>query len=320
MKTRVIIVDDHKIVREGLRRLLDDDGGFEVVGEAGNGRDGVQLAKRVKPDVVIMDVAMSEMNGIEATRKLLAALPEVRVLALSMHSDSRFVKQMLEAGALGRIDEAHRTLVVEDPRGRALVQQDELRQRVAVQAHPARHRKLGGRIDDGAVLRAGQSIADFVDRLASGIVRGVAGVIFKPLPPAVRNVLFTAATIYGEHFLTQKFWSSGLGQSISNWSDKLTRIDTRLAGLYDEIKEIEGKLENFEGELSAAAREKLEERLGVLRDRVSRQRPDQIRVMETLQRITRGIRPTRPQVPSGVVTPPRTTEGTGRGRGPCCGG
>lgn len=101
MKTRVIIVDDHKIVREGLRRLLDDDGGFEVVGEAGNGRDGVQLAKRVKPDVVIMDVAMSEMNGIEATRKLLAALPEVRVLALSMHSDSRFVKQMLEAGALG---------------------------------------------------------------------------------------------------------------------------------------------------------------------------------------------------------------------------
>ncbi|MCP5367826.1 MAG: hypothetical protein H6907_22050 [Hyphomicrobiales bacterium] len=171
-----------------------------------------------------------------------------------------------------------------------------------------------------AVLRAGQSIADFVDRLASGIVRGVAGVIFKPLPPAVRNVLFTAATIYGEHFLTQKFWSSGLGQSISNWSDKLTRIDTRLAGLYDEIKEIEGKLENFEGELSAAAREKLEERLGVLRDRVSRQRPDQIRVMETLQRITRGIRPTRPQVPSGVVTPPRTTEGTGRGRGPCCGG
>ncbi|MCP5305169.1 MAG: response regulator transcription factor [Chromatiaceae bacterium] len=101
MKTRIMIVDDHKILREGLRKLIGDAGGFEVVGEASNGREAVRLAKQLNPEIVIMDVAMSEMNGIEATRQLVAARPEVRVLALSMHSDSRFVRQMLEAGALG---------------------------------------------------------------------------------------------------------------------------------------------------------------------------------------------------------------------------
>lgn len=101
MKRRIMIVDDHRIVREGLRRLIDDAPDFQVVGEAGEGREALQLAKQLQPDIVIMDVAMSGMNGIEATRQLVAAQPDTRVLALSMHSDSRFVKQMLEAGALG---------------------------------------------------------------------------------------------------------------------------------------------------------------------------------------------------------------------------
>ncbi|MCB1725434.1 MAG: response regulator transcription factor [Chromatiaceae bacterium] len=113
MKTRIMIVDDHKIVREGLRRLIEDDGAFEVVGEAGNGREGIRLARQLQPQIVIMDVAMSELNGIEATRQLLTVQPEVRVLALSMHSDSRFVKQMLEAGALGYLlkDDAFEEIV-----------------------------------------------------------------------------------------------------------------------------------------------------------------------------------------------------------------
>ena len=81
MKTRIMIVDDHKIVREGLRRLIEDDGAFEVVGEAGNGREGIRLARQLQPQIVIMDVAMSELNGIEATRQLLTVQPEVRVLA-----------------------------------------------------------------------------------------------------------------------------------------------------------------------------------------------------------------------------------------------
>lgn len=113
MKTRIMIVDDHKIVREGLRKLIEADGSFQVVGEAGNGRDGIRLARQLQPQIVIMDVAMHEMNGIEATRQLLANQPDVRVLALSMHSDSRFVKQMLEAGALGYLlkDDAFEEIV-----------------------------------------------------------------------------------------------------------------------------------------------------------------------------------------------------------------
>ncbi len=101
MLTRVLIVDDHKILREGLRSLLDDAAEFEVVGEADNGRDALKLAKKLTPDIVLMDVAMSELNGIEATRQLVAMLPGIKVLGLSMHSDSRYVKRMLEAGASG---------------------------------------------------------------------------------------------------------------------------------------------------------------------------------------------------------------------------
>lgn len=98
---RIMIVDDHQILREGLRKLIDDHPRFEVVGEARNGRDAVRQARQLSPDLVIMDVAMADMNGIEATRQIKAQLPDTQVLGLSMHSDSRYVKQMLEAGALG---------------------------------------------------------------------------------------------------------------------------------------------------------------------------------------------------------------------------
>lgn len=98
---RIMIVDDHQILREGLRKLIDDHPRFEVVGEARNGRDAVRQARQLSPDLVIMDVAMADMNGIEATRQIRAQLPDTQVLGLSMHSDSRYVKQMLEAGALG---------------------------------------------------------------------------------------------------------------------------------------------------------------------------------------------------------------------------
>lgn len=101
MNKKILIVDDHKIVREGLSSLIEENGGYEVVGQASNGRDAIKLARKINPDIVIMDVAMAEMNGIEATRQLTGLLPDIRVLALSMHSDSRYVKQMLEAGALG---------------------------------------------------------------------------------------------------------------------------------------------------------------------------------------------------------------------------
>ena len=98
---RILLVDDHKIVRTGLRSLIDNQSGMMVVAEADDGRSAMQLIRELRPDVVIMDVAMPDLNGMEATRQLVADYPEVRVIALSMHSDRRFVTGMLEAGAAG---------------------------------------------------------------------------------------------------------------------------------------------------------------------------------------------------------------------------
>ena len=100
MKTKVLLADDHKIFRDGLRTLIEKEG-MDVLGEAENGRMAIKLAEKLMPDVVIMDVSMPDMNGIEATRKIIAAIPNVKVIGLSMHSDRRFVLGMLEAGASG---------------------------------------------------------------------------------------------------------------------------------------------------------------------------------------------------------------------------
>jgi DNA-binding NarL/FixJ family response regulator len=97
--TKVLIADDHAIVREGLSRILDDEEDIEVVGEAENGRDAVSLAAAREPDVVIMDIAMPELNGAEATRQILAADPDVVIVILSMHATSEYVYRALEAGA-----------------------------------------------------------------------------------------------------------------------------------------------------------------------------------------------------------------------------
>jgi len=101
MSIRILIADDHKIFREGLRTLLQNRGDIEVIGEADNGRTLVALAAELRPDVIIMDVAMPDLNGIEATRQICGGRVAAKVLALSMHSDSRFVTRMLQAGAQG---------------------------------------------------------------------------------------------------------------------------------------------------------------------------------------------------------------------------
>jgi DNA-binding NarL/FixJ family response regulator len=88
-------------VRQGFGRILASQSDLEVIGEAGNGREAVDLAEQLKPDVVVMDVSMPELNGIEATRRLMKAAPRTRVLALSMHKDSVYVREILRAGAQG---------------------------------------------------------------------------------------------------------------------------------------------------------------------------------------------------------------------------
>lgn len=99
MKTRILIADDHAIVRDGLTRILGDEEEFEVVGQAENGREAVRLAEERDPDVVIMDLAMPELNGAEATRQIMEVSPDVVVVILSMHATSEYVYRALEAGA-----------------------------------------------------------------------------------------------------------------------------------------------------------------------------------------------------------------------------
>jgi DNA-binding NarL/FixJ family response regulator len=99
MSITVILADDHKIVRDGLRNLLQKYPEIEVIGEAEDGRSTVEMARELSPDVVIMDIAMPDMNGIEATRRIVEEKSGVKVVALSMHSDKRFVSEMLKAGA-----------------------------------------------------------------------------------------------------------------------------------------------------------------------------------------------------------------------------
>jgi DNA-binding NarL/FixJ family response regulator len=100
-KIRILLADDHAVVRQGFGRILAAQADLEVIGEAGNGREAVDLAEQLKPDVVVMDVSMPELNGIEATRRLMKAAPRTRVLALSMHKDSVYVREILRAGAQG---------------------------------------------------------------------------------------------------------------------------------------------------------------------------------------------------------------------------
>jgi len=97
----VVIVDDHEILRAGLKSLLDAESDIEVIGEAETGEDAIRIVTELEPDVVIMDVAMPDMNGIEATRIITERHENARILALSMHADRRFISEMIDAGASG---------------------------------------------------------------------------------------------------------------------------------------------------------------------------------------------------------------------------
>jgi len=100
-KIKVLLADDHTVVRQGLRAMLEAESDIAVVGEAETGRQALQLVLRLLPDVVVMDVAMPQLNGLEATRQILKELPATRVLILSSYSDEEYVRQVTESGAAG---------------------------------------------------------------------------------------------------------------------------------------------------------------------------------------------------------------------------
>ncbi len=102
-KISVLLVDDHALVRRGFRRMLDDDETLEVVGEASNGAEAVQLAEKLRPRVIVMDCQLPELTGVAATRIILRSQPETAILMLSMHSEDTLVRQALDAGARGYV-------------------------------------------------------------------------------------------------------------------------------------------------------------------------------------------------------------------------
>ncbi len=100
----VLLAEDHAVVRQGLSALLNADGQFKIVGEARNGREAVEQARTLRPDVILMDIAMPVLNGLEATRQILATNPAARVLILSAHSDNVYVERMNDAGVAGFLE------------------------------------------------------------------------------------------------------------------------------------------------------------------------------------------------------------------------
>ncbi len=101
MGEKILLVDDQKIMRDALRSFLEKHPGMEVVAEAENGRTAIKLTRKFRPDVIVMDIIMPDLNGIDATRQIVEEFPGTKVIALSMHSDRQFVVGMLKAGALG---------------------------------------------------------------------------------------------------------------------------------------------------------------------------------------------------------------------------
>lgn len=100
---RVLLVDDHPLVIDGIQARLEDEGGIEVVGRANNGREAIEAAQSLQPDVILMDISMPVMNGLEATRELQQTMPETRVLILSMHDNREYMVQLIQSGAKGYI-------------------------------------------------------------------------------------------------------------------------------------------------------------------------------------------------------------------------
>jgi two-component system response regulator NreC len=102
-KVRLLVADDHKIFRQGIKKLLEEEADLQVVGEAADGREAVKKATELKPDLVLMDIAMANLNGLEATRQIKKVLPETKIIMVTMHKNEEYILQSFQAGASGFI-------------------------------------------------------------------------------------------------------------------------------------------------------------------------------------------------------------------------
>jgi DNA-binding NarL/FixJ family response regulator len=103
MAIRILVADEHRIVREAIISMLENEGDIQVIGEAEDGRTAVEMALELRPDIVIIETSLPSLNGIEATRQIIGAFPDIKIIALSGHSDNRSVYEMLRAGAMGYV-------------------------------------------------------------------------------------------------------------------------------------------------------------------------------------------------------------------------
>jgi DNA-binding NarL/FixJ family response regulator len=194
-KMRILLAEDHKVVREGTRRLLESQPDFDVVGEASDGIEAVELAKKLKPEIIIMDVSMPRLNGIEATRQIKAIYPNIAILPLTGYDDDEYVFALLEAGAAGYL--------LKDSSGEELI--EAIRQVMTGEPvlHPKIMKKVLNRlrspVEEQAAQTAGEILSDRETEVLRLAAQGMSNMeIADSLTLSVRTVQTHLRSIFNK--------------------------------------------------------------------------------------------------------------------------
>jgi DNA-binding NarL/FixJ family response regulator len=194
-KMRILLAEDHKVVREGTRKLLESQPDFEVVGEASDGIEAVELAKKLKPEIIIMDVSMPRLNGIEATRQIKAIYPNMAILPLTGYDDDEYVFALLEAGAAGYL--------LKDSSGEELI--EAIRQVMTGEPvlHPKIMKKVLNRlrspVEEQATQTAGEILSDRETEVLRLAAQGMSNMeIADSLTLSVRTVQTHLRSIFNK--------------------------------------------------------------------------------------------------------------------------